>query len=614
MRGQHRLLARPFLVLALVLPALLVLQLAAAERLSTTGEAVDSRYNADLKFLAGEKCEGRGVLTEGLNVAADYIADEFKRLGLKVVAKNPGYFQPFPITSGSKLGEPNKFVLNGPLGQRIELEMGKQFGVVAFGSTGKVDAPLVFVGYGITSADANYNDYKDIDVAGKVVVVLRRAPRYGNDEATPFTGGTENHHSSLLGKASNAFVHKAAAVVFVNDNAEALQTRDRLIQFAETSQSRIPVDLPVFHLKRSYVNHMVQSVTGNDLSTIEKGIDRDMKPRTFALDGWSCNLMTFVERQTRDIKNVIGVLEGKGPLANETVVIGAHYDHLGRGERGSRTPNNKAIHFGADDNASGTVMVMEMARRFAEMPDRQGRRLVFMLFSGEESGLLGSAHYCRNPIFPLKDTVAMVNMDMVGRLRDNKLTIYGLGTAKTFEALIDELNKKHKFEVVKVKSGFGPSDHSSFYARQIPVFHFFTGLHEQYHKPSDTPDTINVEGMRRITDMVMELTQTLATDAKRPEYLYTPPQRQGGPPGPRLGVVPNYTDEKEGVLIDGVTPNLPAAKAGLKAGDRIVEIGGKPTPNMTAYMSVMAGYRRGDKFDVTVLRDGKKETLKVALE
>jgi len=607
-------LSRAFLLAGLVL-GLACLHTGAAERLITTNEAVESRLTNDLKFLAGDKCEGRGILTDGLNVAAEYIADEFRRLGLKVIAKNPGYYQPFTVASGAKLGTGNKLVLHGPQGQRIDFEMGQHFGVVGFGSTGKVEAPLVFVGYGITAGDVGYDDYAGVDVAGKVAVVLRRTPRWGNDEASPFTGGMDNHHASLLGKASNALVHKAAAVLFVNDSAEALQSRDRLMQFADTSHSRIPVDLPVFHLKRAYANHMVHSVTGSDLSTIEREINADLKPRSFELTGWTCSLMSFVQRETREIKNVIGVLEGKGPLANETVIIGAHYDHLGRGEAGSRAPNNKSIHYGADDNASGTSMVMELARRFVAMPDRQGRRLVFALFSGEESGLLGSAHYCRNPVFPLQDTVAMINMDMVGRLRDNKLTIYGVGTAKSFEALIDELNKKHKFEVTKVRTGFGPSDHSSFYARKIPVFHFFTGLHEQYHRPTDTPETINVEGMRRITDMVQELTERIAADPTRPEYVYVAPTRTTtGPQGPRLGVIPNYTDEKEGVLIDGVVANQPAAKAGLKGGDRIVEIAGKPIPNLAAYMSVMAARKKGETFDIVVLRDGQKISLKVTLE
>jgi hypothetical protein len=299
------------------------------------------------------------------------------------------------------------------------------------------------------------------------------------------------------------------------------------------------------------------------------------------------------------------------------VVIGAHYDHLGYGGRGSRTPNSKDIHFGADDNASGTASLIELARRFGAMPNRQGRRLVFIAFSGEETGLLGSAYYCgKQPIFPLADTVAMVNMDMVGRLRDDKLTVYGTGTAKTFSDLIDELNKKHQFKVTKVATGFGPSDHSSFYSKNIPVFHFFTGIHDQYHKPTDVVDTINVPGVRRITDLIEEVTVALAADARRPEYVKvagsSSPNR--GPSGPRLGVVPDYADEKEGLLISGVSAGLPAEKAGLKGGDRIMDINGKTVKNIESYMAIMRGVKMGDQIDVSVLRDGKVQKFKVDLK
>src|SRR5581483_9038272 len=218
-------------------------------------------------------------------------------------------------------------------------------------------------------------------------------------------------------------------------------------------------------------------------------------------------LSVSVERRRIPVKNVVGVLDGAGPLANETVVIGAHYDHLGYGGRGtgSLSTGPKAIHHGADDNGSGTTVLMELARRFGAEKGRQGRRLVFVAFSGEEMGLLGSRFYVDNPPIPLATTVAMVNMDMVGRLADDpatgrgKLEVGGTGTAKEFDGLIDALNAKYGFAVKKNKSGVGPSDHTSFYQKGVPVFFLFTGLHRQYHKPTDTVDLINFPGMKRIT-------------------------------------------------------------------------------------------------------------------
>jgi Zn-dependent M28 family amino/carboxypeptidase len=341
------------------------------------------------------------------------------------------------------------------------------------------------------------------------------------------------------------------------------------------------------------------------------------------LKDWSGTLEATVSRTEINVKNVIGVLEGKGPLANETVVIGAHYDHLGRGERGTRSRGSKAIHYGADDNGSGTTAVLELARRFAGIKDRQGRRLVFMLFSGEERGLLGSAYYCRNPIFPLKDTVAMINLDMVGRLRDDpkikkgNLEIGGIGSAKSFETTIDEINKTYDFNIKKTRSGTGPSDHTSFYVKGVPVFFFFTGMHSEYHTPADKPETINFEGMKKIVEMIEELANKLAADKQRPEYVAAKASKDGptGTPGgiPSIRFMPgDYDDDQSnGVLVGGVTPGGPAEKGGLKEGDWIIEIAGQPVRNMTGYMKVMGGQKGGEPIEFTVKRDDKKVPLKI---
>ncbi len=609
MRESLTTLRRMMLVLGLALVALLAVRAGAAETAK-----VEARLLEDLKFLASDACEGRGITTKGINLAADYLAQKYKKAGLKPAGVDGTYFQPFSVTSGAKLAE-GKLTLKGPQGQEIALEMGKHFTVVAFGGSGKVEAPVVFAGYGITASEPKYDDYADLDVTGKVVIILRRTPQQKEEHLNNFPGGTNSQHAALQNKAANAELHKAAAVLFVNDNFTAAESKDQLMDFNYTAQSREPVNVPLIHLRRPLANQMIRSAFLTDLADIEKAIDRDLTPRSMELNGWRCELETKVTRETTSIKNVIGVLEGNGPLAKETVVIGAHYDHLGYGGRGSRDPNNKSIHYGADDNASGTVSLLELARRFGEMPDRKGRRLVFMAFTGEESGLLGSAYYCRKPIFPLDSTVAMVNMDMVGRLRDDKLTIYGTGTAKDFSDLIDNLNKKYEFKISKVATGFGPSDHSSFYAKKIPVFHYFTGTHPEYHKPGDTVETVNVPGIRKITDMLEELVLDLSAREQRPEYVEVKGSaRPGGPRGPRLGIMPNYSDENEGLLIDGVTDGLPAAKAGLKAGDRIVEIGGKPVKNVTGYMTVMGSYKRGDKFEVRVIREEKPQMFTVVLE
>jgi hypothetical protein len=590
----------------------------------------------DITFLASDECEGRGISTKGINLAADYIANEFKKAGLKPVSGDQGYFQPFVMKGASKLGSPNRLVLRGPLGQQIELKQGQHFQVLGLSGAGKVTAPLVFVGYGATAKDISYDDYASVDVAGKVVLMVRKTPRFDNRNL-PFDGSSAPYHAALSTKATNAVQHQAAAVIIVNDRGTA-RTEDRLMEFGYTSRDT-QSEVPVLQLRREMVDELLQSGLGTGLTGLEQDIDRDVHPRSAPLAGWTASLEVNVSRPGIPVKNIVGVLEGSGPLAEQTVVIGAHYDHLGYGGFGSLARNLRepAIHHGADDNASGTTTLIELARHFAAKKEtvplsskgqspfsqRQGRRLVFIAFTAEESGLFGSAHYCKNPLFPLADTVAMINLDMVGRLRPDKeshkdkLIVYGTGSASGFDALLDSVNKKYDFKFQKVTTGEGPSDQESFYLKNIPVLFFFTGDHPDYHRPSDTVDKINVPGMERVADLVEDLIEYLESVPERPKFVKVPrrsggDRRMGG--GPRLGIMPEYGTEGDGVLVGGVLEGRPAAKAGVKEGDRIVEIAGKPVKSLETYMALMAGHKIGDILDVGILRDGKKMILKVTLE
>jgi hypothetical protein len=587
-----------------------------AAQARAANEAIEARLRKDVTFLASDECEGRGITTQGINRAADYIAHEFQEAGLKPAGSEGSYFQPFTMRGPSKLGSPNTLVLHGPLGQRIELTQGEQFQVLGLSGSGKLSAPLVFAGYGMTSKDTNYDDYKGIDVTGKVVLLIRKTPRFDRRSSA--------YYAALSTKATNAAEHHAAAVIIVNDRGTA-EARDDLMQFGYTAQDS-QSELPALQLRRAVVDTLFQSALGPPLLDVEQDIDRDLRPRSAALAGWTVDLEVHVERPGIPVKNIVGMLEGSGPLAQQTVVIGAHYDHLGYGSFGSLArpkEQGNAIHHGADDNGSGTTTLIELARRFGRMPNRQGRRLVFIAFTGEESGLFGSAHYCKEPLLPLADTVAMLNLDMVGRLRSDteshkdKLIVYGTGSATSFDTLIESVNKKYDFQLKKIASGMGPSDQQSFYLKNIPVLFFFTGDHPDYHRPSDTADKINVAGMERVADFVEDLIAYLESVPERPKYVKVPNSRgpsgmRGG--GPRLGIMPEYGDDGEGVLLSGVVEGAAAAKAGLKEGDRIVEMAGKPVKNLESYMALMAGQKKGDVLEVGVLRGGTKLTLKVTLE
>ena len=563
--------------------------------------------------------------------------------------------------------------------QKIELKLGDDFQTLTAGGSGKFDLPLVFVGYGITAPKEGYDDYAGVDVKGKAVVVLRHEPEQNNPHSK-FAGTKPSRHAFFRTKIANASEHGAAAIIFCTSDADnqknierirkrldvALDDLDKARQKMKEDKDASPTKLeehraeiakqaaevlkwaeewktsadpvlamhragtgasgrkmPVIHCKREFVDRMLKAVNGKDLATIENEIDKDLTPRSQVLAGWKAVGETSVERNNVAAKNVVAVLEAEGPLAEETIVIGAHYDHLGYGGRGSLAAGahggtaKKVIHNGADDNASGTAALIETARRLAADRDKLKRRVVFIAFTGEESGLLGSAHYVKDPLIPLDKTVAMLNYDMVGRLKDDKLVIFGTGSASEFDALIDRLAKDRGFKLTKNPSGFGPSDQASFYAKQIPVMHFFTGTHRDYHRPTDDTDKVNARGMRRVVELVEDIAMELATTEKRPTYREVKRgARTATKAGsrPYFGSIPDFAGGDDGYKISGVAKGGPADKAGLKGGDAIIKFGKSKIANLDDFDNALRKYKAGDKVKLTVNRDGKEVELEVTLD
>lgn len=628
----------------------------------------------DIKYLASDELEGRGVGSKGLNLAADYIRDQFAKAGLDVSTVKGGAFQTFSMTTGSSLSSPNSLELTGPDGKKIELKLNSDFVPLSFGGSGSVTGELVFCGYGIESPEKKYDDFAGVDLKGKVAVIMRRTPQQ-SDPKGPFSAlhGGVSQQASLQTKVSAAFGKGAAAVVFVNDphsgrddlaklkqqstksvesvaaaaeefdaidqketeklgpsrqklageikklkaaKAEVAKgEQDPLMKFGyggdEASRS-----IPLWHITRAACDPVLQAALKKTLAELEADIDKDFKPRSAVLTGWSATGVATIERKQADVKNVVGVLEGEGPLAQETVVIGAHYDHVGRGGKGSLSPGSNEVHNGADDNASGTVCLIELARRLAARKEKLPRRLVFIAFTGEELGLVGSARYVKEPLYPLDKTIAMINMDMVGRLKNEKLTIFGTGTSPVWLALVERLGKEHGFQLIPKKEGFGPSDHSSFYSRQIPVLHFFTGNHDDYHRPSDDWEKINVPGLQRVTDMIESLVLETAKNPERPKYVSVAGSatiaREGS--RPYFGSIPDFGSDLPGYSLAGVAPGSPAEKGGLKAADRIIQIGTQKIDNLDDFDLALRKFTPGDTADVTVIRGSEKVTVKVTLD
>ena len=372
--------------------------------------------------------------------------------------------------------------------------------------------------------------------------------------------------------------------------------------------------------------------------------------------GLKLSISTDVVRHPVPAYNVAGILDGSDPvLKNEVIVIGAHYDHLGRGGEGSLAPREGEIHHGADDNASGVAGVLELARIFSSQYPRPRRTLVFIAFSGEEEGLIGSSFYVNNPILPLARTVAMINMDMVGRLKNNNLIVGGVGTAQEWRSAIEAGNLMQgttitagtptkettdtsrgtqggvplvvsangrtivssdatkNFVLTLNEDGYGPSDHSSFYAKQLPVLFFWTGTHDDYHKPTDTADKINYQGEAEILKFVAHIIQGADQSDKRPTFAVAKSESTGRSMGFRvyLGTIPNYADSNDGLKLDGVRDDSPAAKAGLKAGDRIVKLAGREVKNVYDYTYALGEMKAGQEYEVEIVRGSERLTLKI---
>jgi len=608
----------PILVAAVV--TALVSQSLAGERFVSAPEA---RLKADVAYLADDAREGRAPGTAGIEAAADYIAAAFKEAGLKKAAGADGYFQHFTISGTPSLGESQKLALSGTGGQTIAADPKTDFSPLAIGSEGEpAGIPIVFAGYGITAHDEklklDYDDFEAVEVKGKAVLILRHEPQQDKEDS-PFAGTRTTSYATFLHKVTNAFQHGAAAVLLVND-AVSLKgdKKDEILPFSAAGAGRIS-NLPVVMVTRALAEKLLAAAFQPSLTELEQEIDTALTPQSRVLEGWTLSETVTIDRSPIKTKNVVGVLEGMGPLADETIVIGAHYDHLGRGGAGSLAFSSNAIHNGADDNASGTAMVMEMARRLARRSDPLPRRVVFMAFSAEERGLLGSAHYVNHPLYPLDKSVMMVNFDMVGRLNDkNELTVYGTGTTPGIDTLVDALGKVEGFVIKKIADGYGPSDQASFYRKDIPVLFTFTGTHSDYHRPSDDTETINFPGMARIADFSELLLLDLLRRPERPSFTRVSGSKSSAET-PRvaltvyLGTIPDYDDDQKGVKLSGVREGSPAEKGGLKGGDVIVGFDGKPIGTINDYMQGLSGHKPGDTVEVVVKRDGTETKLKVTL-
>jgi hypothetical protein len=563
------------------------------------------------------------------------------------------YLQNFPYVAGVELGKGNTLSIKDSKGTLVSLRVGEDWMPLGFSSNARLDnVSTQFVGYGITASELKYDDYLSANAGGKIAIALAGTP----DGENPH-GQFARYDEGLRWKAIAARNAGAKALIVVS--REDVFRDDRLTHL-RYDNSGGDAGLPVVVLSRqaalplfavgslSQLNEFEKKIGQISLATLAAGVKGTTNANQVAI-AVPALVSVSIDTVRREVSayNVVGILDGSDPtLKNETIVIGAHYDHLGRGGEGSLAPRSGEIHHGADDNASGVAGVLELARVFTAQTAKPRRTIVFIAFSGEEEGLLGSSYYVNHPLLPLTNTVAMINMDMIGRMKDRKLIIGGVGTAKEWRDIIGSgnfaqgmkvtatagsandgaplvvsangrtivsMDSKKTFDLTLNEDGFGPSDHSSFYGKQIPVLFFWTGTHDDYHKPTDTSDKISYEDEARVLSLVARIVRDVDGDDKRPTYTVAKSESAGRSTGFRvyLGTIPNYADANDGLLLDGVRDDSPAAKAGLKAGDRIVKIAGREVHNVYDYTYALGEMKPGQEYVVEAVRGGERLTLKI---
>ncbi len=565
--------------------------------------AVEANLRRHIGYLASGALAGRLPGTPGAEKAAQYIITQFQLAGLRPLGSR-GYRQPFSFVARVRMGRNNH--LTATLADtRLTATPDVDFRPLAFTANGVVEGEPVLAGYGISAAkEAQYDDYATLDVKDRLVVVLPYSPA-GSNPHTKFGA-----FLSLRYKATTARNKGAKGLLVIAEDDDFQRSQVARLRYDDAFGD---AGFPCAVVSRAWATKLL----GRPVVDIERRIATMGQPETQPLSDRRLRLQTEVikERQTAD--NIIGWLEGRDPvLRNEVVVIGAHYDHLGLGGPNSLAPREGDVHPGADDNASGTAGLIELARSFAAARNRPRRSLLFIAFSAEEKGLLGSAYFVDHPTTRDKRIVAMLNMDMIGRLRDNRLTIQGVGTSSVWRPLLTEANTRHGLELSLGESGFGPSDHASFYKRNIPVLFFLTGSHPDYHRPSDTPDKINYAGERQVLALIGDVIQSTVNLPTPPDFVAPragdPAERARGGFRVSLGTIPDYAAEISGVKLSGVREGSPAAAAGLQAGDVIVGLAGRDIKSVYDYTYVLQELEPDREVEIVVERQGQRLTFKLA--
>ncbi len=568
-------------------------------------EITQKELHETIGYLASDSLKGRFPGTPEDARLSKYIAGQFEKAGLTLLFDKG--LQSFEVTVDISAGPGNALEFEGFTGIP-----GKDIAPFTFSGKDTLTAEVIFLGYGfdIDTDSLKWNDYSGIDITGKWALILRGDPEPDKIDS-PFA-----RYSDDRDKVMTAKDHGAGGVLLVS--GVNFDQKDGL---TDLKHKKGTVGIPVLHIKRTVANKLL-APSGKTIESLEKLLDKDRKPVVFGT-GRSVTGSSEIVEDKVITWNVVALLEGNDPeLKNEYILIGAHKDHLGMGgpNTGSRKPDTIAVHNGADDNASGTAAMLEIAEKMSWQKDSLRRSVIFVAFGAEEMGLLGSKYFVDNPPVALSKIKAMINIDMVGRLKkDHTLQIGGTGTSDRAEEILKSLPGQDSLKLVFSPEGYGPSDHASFYGKDIPVFFFSTGAHLDYHTPFDDTDKINFPGLKELSEYIFNLAWTMANMKEDlvfkeagPKFATSRSGRRGK--GVTLGIMPDFAGEvKNGLRADFVIKGRPAALGGMKDGDIIIAIDGKPVSNIYDYMFRLSKLKFGQTITVEVLRNGEKKVLLIQL-
>lgn len=521
------------------------------------------QFQDHIKFLASDSLNGREVGTAYERIAAAYIVEHFQSWGLEPRGDKGTYYQEFDFSDRPNMLPDSNLLQIG----RKRYKLGEDYYPVSFSANGGVLSKVSNALYGIVAPEKDYDDTQGRKIEGRAVAISISSP----DGIHPHSEYIEHH--DLQGRVAKLAAMGAKAVILYNDDPTAEAPKNELSEFVSVSE------IPVIFLDVPDVSDVLL----------------DNNPFVLRVD---------IERPIKQGVNVVGFLNNQ---ADRTVIIGAHFDHLGLGSAGgSLFAGEGEIHNGADDNASGTSMMLELAEELSKRERSTTSNYLFIGFTGEERGLYGSNHFSNYPSVKLDSVSYMLNFDMVGRLDTSMvLGINGVGTSPAWD-FIEELDVS-PIKIKTTESGIGPSDHSSFYKKGIPAIHFFSGTHSDYHKPSDDEHLINYNGMALIKDVVYAIIDGME-EVEDPAFTQTSENKGMGSMRftVTLGVIPDYLFDGKGMRIDGVKEDKPASNAGLKVGDVVKALGEFQVHDMMSYMDALGKFKKGDKTSVTVLR-GEEE-------